>query len=62
MNKLANALEGGSKGWGGASYVRIEGATDIKDRHEAVKRFRMDPCIRVALLSVTAAGGRARHL
>lgn len=57
MNKLADALEGGPRAWQGASYVRIEGATDIRDRHEAVKRFRTDPSIRVALLSVTAAGG-----
>ena len=55
MNRLANALEGDTA-WQGASYVRIEGATDLRDRHEAVKRFRSDPSIRVALLSVTAAG------
>ena len=56
MSKLADALEGGSKGWAGAGYVRIEGATDPRDRLQAAARFRNDPTIRVALLSVTAAG------
>ena len=56
MNKLADALEGGSQGWQGARYVRIEGATHVRDRHAAVAAFRKDPAIRVALLSVTAAG------
>ena len=56
MNKLADALEGGSQGWQGARYVRIEGATHVRDRHAAVTAFRRDPAIRVALLSVTAAG------
>ena len=59
MNRLAAALEGAGapQGWKGARYVRIEGATDPRDRQQAVKRFRDDPAIRVALLSVTAAGG-----
>ncbi|KAK9794347.1 hypothetical protein WJX73_008577, partial [Symbiochloris irregularis] len=56
MNKLADALEGGYKGWAGAAYVRIEGSTDPRDRMQAAARFRNDPDIRVALLSVTAAG------
>ena len=59
MNKLADALEGGSQGWQGARYVRIEGATHVRDRHAAVTAFRRDPAIRVALLSVTAAGARS---
>lgn len=57
MSKLADALEGGSKGWAGAAYVRIEGSTDPRDRLAAAAKFRNDPNIRVALLSVTAAGG-----
>ena len=60
MNKLADALEGGSQGWQGARYVRIEGATHVRDRHAALAAFRKDPAIRVALLSVTAAGKVAR--
>ena len=36
--------------------MRIEGATHVRDRHTAVAAFRKDPDIRVALLSVTAAG------
>lgn len=58
MAQLAAALEGegGNADWGGAEYVRIEGGTDHRDRREACTRFRDDPAVRVALLSVTAAG------
>ena len=58
MAQLAAALEGegGNADWGGAEYVRIEGGTDQRDRREACTRFRDDPAVRVALLSVTAAG------
>ena len=59
MQRLAAALEGegvGETGWQGVPYVRIEGATDAADRHAAVQRFRDDVSIRVALLSITAAG------
>ena len=58
MNKLAAALEGqgGGADWQGISYVRIDGASDSKDRRAAVAQFRDDPNIAVALLSVTAAG------
>lgn len=59
MAKLAAVLEGEGGGeWAGAEYVRIEGATDHRDRRAAAARFRDDPAVRVALLSVTAAGAR----
>ena len=58
MNKLAAALEGqgGGADWPGIGYVRIDGASDSRDRRAAVAQFRDDPNIAVALLSVTAAG------
>lgn len=37
-------------------FVRIDGETDAEGRRQAVERFRSDPQVRVALLSVTAAG------
>ena len=40
----------------GVPYVRIDGDTDSRDRRAAVKRFADEPGVRVALLSVTAAG------
>ncbi|KAL4428086.1 hypothetical protein ABPG75_002175 [Micractinium tetrahymenae] len=55
MNRLAAALEGAS-GYAPVGYVRIDGGTDPEDRHMAVRRFRSDASVRVALLSVTAAG------
>ena len=59
MARLASALEGeGVKDWAGAAYVRIDGATDHPSRREACRRFRDDPSVRVALLSVMAAGER----
>ena len=58
MSKLANALEGNQAkdGWAGVPYVRIDGETDSRDRRTACLRFKEDPAIRVALLSITAAG------
>lgn len=58
MSQLANALEGGpgKEGWGGVPYVRIDGETDSRDRRTACLQFKEDPAIRVALLSITAAG------
>ncbi len=58
MNKLAAALEGegGGADWRGIGYVRIDGASDSRDRRSAVAKFRDDSNIHVALLSVTAAG------
>jgi hypothetical protein len=90
MAKLSNALEGGASGGASVPFVRIDGATDSRDRLEvclsvcrcervrsdlsavggslairlnvclsirqATRRFRDDAAIRVALLSVTAAG------
>ncbi len=62
MARLAAALEGeGLRDWAGASYVRIDGATDHVARREACHRFRDDPSVRVALLSVTAAGAHAKR-
>lgn len=59
--KLANALEGGvatrsSSHWSGVPYIRIQGDVATSERHALVARFRNDPSVRVALLSVTAAG------
>jgi SNF2 family DNA or RNA helicase len=61
MAKLAEALsgEGPWSDWGGVPFVRIDGSTDSFDRRSVVNRFRDDPSIRVALLSVTAAGERS---
>eukprot|EP00884_Botryococcus_braunii_P002065 jgi/Botrbrau1/1185/Bobra.0162s0066.1 len=58
MAKLAEALsgEGPGKEWGSVPFVRIDGGTDSFDRRAAVNRFRDDPNVRAALLSVTAAG------
>ena len=58
MLRLANALEGNNSkdGWGGVPYVRIDGETDSRDRRTACLQFKEDPSIRVALLSITAAG------
>jgi hypothetical protein len=41
-------------------YVRIDGSHDSEQRLAAVRAFRSDPGVRVALLSITAAGGCAR--
>jgi SNF2 family DNA or RNA helicase len=43
-------------GWRGVGFVRVDGSHDSQERLMAVQRFRTDPNIRVALLSVTAAG------
>ena len=40
----------------GADYVRIDGSVVASDRAAAVSRFRSDPRVSAALLSVTAAG------
>ena len=61
MRKLAQELEGtGQAEWAGVGYVQIDGSTDQRDRRDACQRFKNDPSIRVALLSVMAAG--KRHL
>lgn len=39
----------------GVGYVRVDGSHDSTERLAAVHRFRSDPSIRVALLSITAA-------
>jgi len=57
MKKLAQELEGAGKAeWAGVGYVQIDGSTDQRDRRDACQRFKNDPSIRVALLSVMAAG------
>lgn len=57
MGQLANALEGqDGEGPGRVPYVRVDGDTDGRDRRAAVLTFHEDPSIRVALLSITAAG------
>jgi hypothetical protein len=43
-------------GWQGVGYVRVDGSHDSQERLEAVRRFKNDPSVRVALLSITAAG------
>jgi hypothetical protein len=68
----SNAASGGSggaggsaarQGWRGVGYVRVDGSHDSAERHAAVKRFKVDPSCRVALLSITAAAvGECRLL
>ena len=55
MDGLAAALDGAS-GFAPVPFIRIEGGTDGEGRRQAAARFRADPAVRVALLSVTAAG------
>ena len=67
MDGLAVALEGLSCGGTAegkrtfdfeqaVGYIRIDGDCPPAERLEAVRRFSIDPEVRVALLSVTAAG------
>ena len=37
-------------------FVRIDGSTSQADRHAAVQRFQGDPQVRLAILSIKAAG------
>lgn len=55
MDGLAAALDG-AEGYSAVPFVRIDGASDGEERRAAAARFRADPAVRVALLSVTAAG------
>jgi hypothetical protein len=41
--------------WRGVGFVRIDGSVDCVGRQAAVRAFRDNPSIRVALLSITAA-------
>lgn len=41
---------------GSTGYVRIDGQSDSTDRMQAVNKFRCNPDVRLALLSITAAG------
>lgn len=64
----ASSSGGGADGpeqtqrWRGVEYVRVDGSHDSTERLAAVKRFKHDPSVRVALLSITAAavGTQAR--
>lgn len=59
MNRLAATLDEALSMKNGRQrfyFVRIDGETDQQSRREAVERFRSDASVRVALLSVTAAG------
>lgn len=56
MDGLASALEGEMNGWDGVGYVRIDGSNDAIERRTAANRFRDDPTVSIALLSITAAG------
>ena len=49
-----NATEA-SLPWRGVGFVRIDGSVDSVGRQAAVRAFRDNPSIRVALLSITAA-------
>lgn len=46
---------GGGGAWRGVGFVRVDGSHDSRERQVAVQRFRSDPSVRVALLSITAA-------
>eukprot|EP00879_Flechtneria_rotunda_P033364 GHRR01036946.1.p1 GENE.GHRR01036946.1~~GHRR01036946.1.p1 ORF type:complete len:302 (+),score=151.48 GHRR01036946.1:56-961(+) len=73
MDKLAAALSGYSPdlsigssnslshGVRGVGYVRVDGSHDSQERLAAVQRFRSDPLVRVALLSITAAAVGEPH-
>ena len=45
-----------SKALGNIKHIRIDGSTPPKRRQELVTQFQEDPSIKVALLSITAAG------
>jgi hypothetical protein len=51
---------GGGGAWRGVGFVRVDGSHDSRERQAAVQRFRSDPSVRVALLSITAAAVGAR--
>lgn len=53
MDELASFL---TKNLGLKGFMRIDGATDPRDRQEYVNGFQNDPAVKVALLSITAAG------
>ena len=40
------------------SYIRIDGSTKMQDRNQAVHDFQEQPSVRLAILSITAAGVR----
>jgi hypothetical protein len=51
----AGSAAAGRRGWRGVGYVRVDGSHDSTERLAAVRRFKADPSVRVALLSITAA-------
>ncbi|WIA10259.1 hypothetical protein OEZ85_010458 [Tetradesmus obliquus] len=51
----AGGAAGGRRRWHGVGYVRVDGSHDSTERLAAVRRFKADPSVRVALLSITAA-------
>jgi hypothetical protein len=51
----AGAAAAGRRRWRGVSYVRVDGSHDSTERLAAVRRFKADSSVRVALLSITAA-------
>ncbi len=55
-DEAASQVDSNGAAGSGVPYVRIDGDTDSRDRCAAVKRFADEPGVRVALLSVTAAG------
>lgn len=36
--------------------MRIDGSTNHEERHAKVKQFQEDPTLKIAILSITAAG------
>ena len=57
MRRLAQALEGvGDGDWAGVGNIQITGATEQRNGCDACQRFKKEPRIRMALLSVMAAG------
>mmetsp|Transcript_22862 Transcript_22862/g.26058 ORF Transcript_22862/g.26058 Transcript_22862/m.26058 type:complete len:1300 (+) Transcript_22862:141-4040(+) len=39
-----------------SKFIRIDGSTNPKQRHEKINSFQNDPVVRIALLGITAAG------
>ncbi|KAJ1476147.1 hypothetical protein T484DRAFT_1825961 [Baffinella frigidus] len=46
----------GTNALGGVPHVRIDGASGGAERHNSIAKFRTNPEVRVALVSVTAGG------
>mmetsp|Transcript_6038 Transcript_6038/g.9569 ORF Transcript_6038/g.9569 Transcript_6038/m.9569 type:complete len:1430 (+) Transcript_6038:180-4469(+) len=50
LSGLSNAADTSAK------FIRIDGATNPKQRQELINAFQNDPLVRIALLGITAAG------